>query len=256
MIECYTRLQMAEAARSRDLPVGRERHGSELGALPTAPSPARQPAAVLIPVVWRHGEPHLVLIQRTARGRHGGQISFPGGLPEPEDRDLLATALREAHEEIGLNPANVEVIAALAPTETVTTSFYIQPYVALVKAPAQYLLQATEVEAVLEVPLSTLLDLASPIEEEWQLPQGPRLVRFFPWQQHRIWGATARIIESLLGALRSGAIALPQLPEAQGPDSALPRPERPARGGDRLPELARDLRRTAARRIRRWYVSC
>lgn len=163
---------------------------------------------MIVPLVWREGIPHLVLIERAAGRRHGGQISFPGGLPEAQDRDLLDTALRETHEELGLERSRVEVVAPLPPAETVSSNFWIQPYLTRLRTPFTYAPQPAEVAAVLEVPVAALLDPGLPIEEEWELPQGRRRVRYFPWRGHRIWGATARIIESLLAGVRAGAIEL------------------------------------------------
>jgi 8-oxo-dGTP pyrophosphatase MutT (NUDIX family) len=147
------------------------------------------------------GEWHLVLMVRADRGPHGGQVSFPGGRPEPGDRDLLATALREAQEEVGIDPATVRIIGTLPVVETAVSNFAITPYVGVLEQRPAYCLQEEECVAVLEVPLHVV---RAPREEWWELPGGHRLVRWYPWQGQRIWGATARIIEHLLAVLDHG----------------------------------------------------
>ena len=111
-------------------------------------------AAVLAPLWERDGELVAVFIKRHGELRlHAGQISFPGGRRDPGDVDLTATALREAHEEIGLEPAAVTVVGALTPTPTVVTDIAIYPFVGLIERPAAWTIAVDEVEAVLEAPL-------------------------------------------------------------------------------------------------------
>lgn len=185
---------------------------------------ARRPAAVLVPVYPGPQGPTLILIRRTLSVSHAGQVGFPGGRPEPGDADLMATALREAQEELGLDPASVQMVARLPVVETVVSSYAIHPFVGKLPARPAMRPQETEVAAVLEVPLEALLAPGLPIEEQWLLPPPGersgsqaadgsrnatlRLVRYFPWGEDRIWGATARIIEHLLAAVRRGDLQL------------------------------------------------
>ena len=158
-------------------------------------------AAVLIPLLCKQGEWHVLVTQRTRTvGHHKGQISFPGGACEAEDRDLATTALRETYEEIGVPPAQVEVLGTLDDFPTLT-SFSVTPFVGVIPHPFPYQLNATEVETVLEVPLSFFQDPSNlrteGIEHEGQLHD----VLFWDYGRYVIWGATARILKSFLEML-------------------------------------------------------
>lgn len=160
--------------------------------------PALTCAAVLVPMLFRDGEWHVVLTQRTHHvEHHKGQISFPGGACEAEDADLEATALRETFEEIGIPPDSVEVLGVLDDFRTIT-SFVVTPFVAVIRQPLDYRVEEREVESVLEVPLSFLLDPKSsrvePREHEGRLFQ----VLFWDYGAYTIWGATAQILKGLL----------------------------------------------------------
>ncbi|MDQ3809834.1 MAG: CoA pyrophosphatase [Chloroflexota bacterium] len=165
-------------------------------------------SAVLAPV-YRDpaGRIRLVLIRRGPRGIHGGQIAFPGGRREPEDATLLQTALREAEEEIGLRPSEVEVLATLPVIETMATGFRIAPFLARLNgAPPTWRRQEAEIEEILEVPIDDLLAPDAHVVEEWQLPNwpSPRPVPFYRIGPHKLWGATYRIVEYVLPRLRAG----------------------------------------------------
>ena len=182
----------------------------------------RRPAAVLAPIYDGPQGPTLLLIRRTTTVNHPGQVAFPGGRPEPGDADLLATALREAHEELGIEPAQVAVLGALPVVETVTSNWAITPFVGRLSARPVLRPQASEVAAVLDVPLAALMAPGLPLEEEWEFPlagEPPpagsgaaaryvRRIRYFPWGDDRIWGATARMVEHLIAAVRRGALDL------------------------------------------------
>ncbi|UYZ63228.1 NUDIX hydrolase [Hymenobacter weizhouensis] len=164
-------------------------------------------SAVLVPVFRdAAGDVQVVLVRRAAFGVHGGQLAFPGGKPEPTDENLLATALREAYEEVGLLPANVEVLASLPPV-AVPTGFRITPYLGRIRRPAAWQWQAAEIDEVLEVPLRHLADAATHAEEVWQLPgwPGPRRVPFYRvGAGYALWGASYRIIQPLIPRLLAG----------------------------------------------------
>jgi 8-oxo-dGTP pyrophosphatase MutT (NUDIX family) len=164
-------------------------------------------SAVLAPV---YRDPHdrlrLVFIRRSPHGVHGGQIAFPGGRREPQDPDLLATALREAHEEVGLDPNSVEVLTALPVIETMATGFRVAPFLGRLNGPPPtWRRQETEIEEILEVPLDELIRPEAHAVEEWQLPgwPEPRPIPFYRIGPHKLWGATYRIVESIRDYLAS-----------------------------------------------------
>jgi 8-oxo-dGTP pyrophosphatase MutT (NUDIX family) len=156
-------------------------------------------AAVLAPLFERDGELHAVFTRRPTHLRlHAGQISFPGGRREPGDADLTQTALREAHEEIGLDPATVVLLGALAPTPTVVSDIAIYPLVGLIPAPqAPWRLAADEVDAVIEAPLQRLA--ATHRLQVIERRDGTRVTTdAYTAGEDTIWGATARILTDLL----------------------------------------------------------
>jgi 8-oxo-dGTP pyrophosphatase MutT (NUDIX family) len=191
---------------------------------PAAPSdPAGpRPAAVLVPIYDGPRGPTLLFIRRTAGRTHSGQVAFPGGRPEPQDAGPVATALREAQEELGIPPERVRVLGRLPTVDTITSNFAIVPVVGRLRARPRLTIQANEVAAVLDVPLESLSAPGLPVEEDWALPlPGERLppdarirpgqtrrIRYFPWGEDRIWGATERMVEHLLAALRAGTLRL------------------------------------------------
>ena len=157
---------------------------------------APRPAAVLVPIVLRE-ELTVLLTQRSHdMPSHPGQISFPGGKLEAGDATPVACALREAREEIGLPPANVEPLGFLDSYRT-GTGFQISPVVGLVRPQFQVVLDPREVLEVFEVPLAFLMNPANHqrASREWRGRQ-----RFFyamPYQGRYIWGATAGILKNL-----------------------------------------------------------
>jgi 8-oxo-dGTP pyrophosphatase MutT (NUDIX family) len=156
------------------------------------------PAAVLLALVDR-GEAHILFARRTERvAHHRGQISFPGGTLAPGDASLEAAALRECEEEIGLPPAAVEVLGALDDTETVATRFVITPFVGLVRRAVAWTPDGHEIEQVIEVPVTALLDRAAFRVEHWEHQGARRPVYFFDYRDATIWGATARILKQYL----------------------------------------------------------
>lgn len=167
------------------------------------PGHALTPAAVLIPVIARE-EPTVLLTRRTETLRkHAGQVAFPGGRIDPDDNGPVAAALREAHEEVALPPAQVEVIGAIDAYET-GTGYRIVPVVGVVPPDLPLVPAQVEVAAVFEVPLDYLLDPANHQVQkaEWQGRQ--RSFYVIEWETHRIWGATAGIIVNLAKRLARG----------------------------------------------------
>ena len=158
-------------------------------------------AAVLIPVFKKEGEYHLLFTRRTERvEHHKGQISFPGGRQDPEDRDLLATALREAEEEMGIRREDVRVLGELDDICTVT-DFCVAPFVGMIPYPYPFRPNPHEIEEMIEVPLAVLLDPARFRREFRGLAGRMWPVYFYQHGRHTIWGATASIVKQLLDLL-------------------------------------------------------
>lgn len=164
-------------------------------------------AAVLVPV-FRDGEGRLrvVLVRRTEGGLHGGQIAFPGGMREPGDGSAAEAALREAREEIGLDPAGVRILAPLPAIETATTGYRIEPFLAHITPPAAWRPAPAEIAEVLVVPLA---DLARPEARGESLRDspnwsGPRRLPFLRVGAFELWGASYRILEPLVPGLLAG----------------------------------------------------
>jgi 8-oxo-dGTP pyrophosphatase MutT (NUDIX family) len=155
-------------------------------------------AAVLVPLIER-GEPYLVFAKRTDTvGTHRGQIGFPGGTVDPEDASLLAAALRECEEEIGLPRAAVEPLGALDDTETFATNFVITPWIGVIHEPVAWRPDGAEIERVIEVPFAAISRPGGLRVEEWEREGVRRAVYFFDYNGDTIWGATARIVKHYL----------------------------------------------------------
>jgi 8-oxo-dGTP pyrophosphatase MutT (NUDIX family) len=164
-------------------------------------APGKTDAAVLVPLYLEDGGLVAVLTERRADlRRHAGEISFPGGRQDEPDEDLRRTALREAEEEIGLGPDHVELVGALPPVGTFVTSYRIFPFVGLIESGHAWLPQETEVAQVLEL---SLADLVRGHEYKRLMRRGvPIRTPTYTVGEHFVWGATARILEHLLGRLR------------------------------------------------------
>ena len=159
-------------------------------------------AAVLIPLLLKEGGLSVLLTQRTNHLRdHAGQISFPGGRMDPEDQTPNDTALRESHEEIGLDPKRVEIIGHL-PEYLTVSGYSVTPVVGLVQPQAEYVLDAFEVADVFEVPLEFLLDPANHQVRLWESEQGGRRFYSMPYENRFIWGATAGMLRNLYHLLK------------------------------------------------------
>jgi 8-oxo-dGTP pyrophosphatase MutT (NUDIX family) len=173
---------------------------------PLDPVPLRSPGdldpwragAVLVLIYPLMDVPYLVLTLRpTSMRRHAGQISLPGGGYEPGDGSLLTTALRETREELGISPDEIEVWGALDHSVITVSHYQIKPFVGFLPERPAFLPNPAEVEEVLEVPLTLLTDATALREEVRELSNGPRTVSFYSWGEHKIWGATARVLGQL-----------------------------------------------------------
>ena len=165
-----------------------------------------QAAAVLVPLYEADGDTYVVLIKRPeTMSTHRGEIAFPGGKFEVGvDADLRATALREAHEEVGLAPDDVEIVARLDGIGTVASRFTITPYVGFLAGPPVLTPNPREVDRILEVRLSELLDPDAYREERWDTRTADFDVHFYDLEDETVWGATARILTGFLAHLVAG----------------------------------------------------
>ncbi len=151
-------------------------------------------AAVLIPIIQRQESLSVLLTERSPDLKHhAGQISFPGGRMDPDDADICATALREIQEEVGIDPADVEIVGYLDPNPTVT-GYAVTPVVALVELRRELIIDPVEVKSAFEVPLPFLLDENNQeyAEREFEGVMVP--IAEFNYGQYRIWGATAGML--------------------------------------------------------------
>ncbi|HEV7610982.1 MAG TPA: CoA pyrophosphatase [Steroidobacteraceae bacterium] len=178
---------------------------AELASQVRASLPARRvPAAVLVPLV-EHGTGLTVLLTQRAETLkdHAGQISFPGGRIEPEDKDAWHAALRESQEEIGLLPEFVE-FAGYLPDHHVITGFRVTPVVGFVNPQYQLRIAHAEVHDVFEVPLDFILDAANHKSRRRKLGELMIDVHDIPYGERNIWGATAGMLMTLRRKLQAG----------------------------------------------------
>lgn len=156
-----------------------------------------RPAGVLIPIIERQQSLRVLLTERSADLRHhAGQVSFPGGGMEIHDADIIATALREAHEEVGIQPHEVDVAGYLNPTPTVT-GFAVTPVVGFVRETFTLQVDPVEVDTAFEVPLDFLMDYRNEEHSERDFQGTTVPVVTFYYGGHRIWGATAGMLVTL-----------------------------------------------------------
>jgi 8-oxo-dGTP pyrophosphatase MutT (NUDIX family) len=158
-----------------------------------------KPAAVLVPIFFKNEEYHLLFTKRTENLRHHpGQISFPGGRQDPTDNSLQETALRESLEEIGLNPNDVTILGEL--DDMITTSQYrVTPFVCTIPYPYDFTINKTEIDHLIEVPLSKFLDPSIceirkfPIYKSYSVD-----VYYYHIGTEPVWGVTGRIVKHFL----------------------------------------------------------
>ena len=160
---------------------------------------SRVPSAVLIPIYYKQGEYHILFTKRTEKVKHHkGQISFPGGAYEEKDGTLLNTALRECAEEIGLPAEAVEPLGELDDFLTISSSYIISPFVSVIPWPYPLKVDPKEVEEIVEVPISALLD-KSYLRRGTDTLEGQVITTYFyHYHEKVIWGATARILNQFL----------------------------------------------------------
>ena len=163
------------------------------------PGPDVRQGGVLVLLYPYAGQVAVPLILRpTYSGVHSGQVAFPGGGREPEDADLTATALREAYEEIGIDPAQVTVLGTLTPLFVFASNYLVLPTVAWTQHRPDFHVDPYEVALLLETPLAHLLDPAAQRRETWELRGRQIDVPFFSVAGQTVWGATAMMLSELL----------------------------------------------------------
>jgi 8-oxo-dGTP pyrophosphatase MutT (NUDIX family) len=156
-----------------------------------------KPAAVIVPIQETAGKHYLTLIERAATLKsHAGEIAFPGGNVTAEDQSVLAAALREFQEEIGIAPETVQIIGQLDQI-TVGSRYLVTPFVGMITSPFSPCLNKEEVSSVFSVPVSALFQRGC-FKAEPRLDGRPGVIYHFRYQSFDIWGATARILKQLL----------------------------------------------------------
>lgn len=154
-------------------------------------------AAVLVPIVERNDGLKVILTKRSnSLKQHPGQISFPGGKSEKIDKSLVATALRETKEEIGISKKNVEILGQL-PKHVTITGFKITPFIGRIRMGFSTEIQTSEVSEIFEVPLSYLSNPKNFRVESVKWKGKKRFFYSIPYGPYYIWGATARILKNL-----------------------------------------------------------
>jgi len=160
-------------------------------------------AAVLVPLFKKGDGCHLLFTKRSDQVKHHkGEISFPGGVVDEEDLELISTALREADEEIGLKKGDVQILGILDDIVTVT-EFIVTPIVGLFPYPYPFKVSEVEIAELIEVPLSSLLREKSFSEKEIIRGGQKEIVYAYQYEKHIIWGATARILKQFLDLILS-----------------------------------------------------
>ncbi|MDQ6694264.1 MAG: CoA pyrophosphatase [Chloroflexota bacterium] len=186
-----------------DSPSPLSQPGKDLRPLP-GPGQRYRPASVLILLYPRAGEDYIVLMRRTdSVEHHKGQISLPGGAQDAEDYDSVYTALREAQEEIGLDPDRVEVVATLPDVYVPVSWFVITPVVARLKPDAaatalEFKPNAGEVAEIIEIPVRALREEATHRTEVRTVNDVTHTIHYYTYGPYLIWGATGRIIFEFL----------------------------------------------------------
>ena len=166
-----------------------------------APNTARA-ASVLALCYPIDGELHLLFIQRTSPpgDRHGGQISFPGGAADTADANAAATALREVHEEVGIDPDSIELLGELTPLYIPISNFLVNPFVGYLNHRPTFILQVSEVARTLELPLAAFFADNIVAYRDKKLFNGMILTEVPHWVigEEAVWGATAMIVSELV----------------------------------------------------------
>jgi 8-oxo-dGTP pyrophosphatase MutT (NUDIX family) len=161
--------------------------------------PSARLGAVLVLFYPQDGQPTLVLTRRTPNLRlHSGQISFPGGRIDPEDESAARAARRETLEELGVQTSDLPLLGPIEPVYTFASNFILLPFVAFAPARPTFIPNPFEVAEVIELPLRHLLEPTTVENEIWEVRGERRLIAFYRFGEHKIWGATARVLRQIL----------------------------------------------------------
>ena len=156
-------------------------------------------AAVLLPLYRKKQEDYLLFTKRSEKVKyHKGQISFPGGAFDEGDKTLKATVLRESFEEMGIKPADVRILGSLDDIVTLSSNFIVTPFVGAIPYPYKFEINRDEIEEMIEVPLSAIIDRENYKEDFWVHEGKIFPSYFYQYQNHLIWGATARILKQFI----------------------------------------------------------
>lgn len=160
------------------------------------PHNVRYAAVMMLLYPAADGTLYFCLIQRTTyEGKHSGQISLPGGKKEKNDTDFWATALRETEEEIGIDSKQIQLITALSSTYIPPSNFYVYPYLAVVDHRPLFSIEEKEVDHLIEIPITDLLDSKSMTTEPIKASYMKEIeVPVFLFHPYKVWGATAMIL--------------------------------------------------------------
>ena len=160
-------------------------------------------AAVLVPLVFIVDEWHILFTRRTnSVDHHKGQVSFPGGRTDPEDKSQVATALRETYEEIGVKAADIQVLGSLGEYLTVS-NYLVTPVVGILPWPYTFNIHTLEVERIFTIPLNWLAD-PNHHQEMVRQETGRGFIAYLPYEGELLWGITARITVNFLAVLGIG----------------------------------------------------
>ena len=165
---------------------------------PVATTAGHVPAAVILPLYRKQGRCHVLFTKRTEHmHHHRGEISFPGGVRHPEDRDMLETALRETLEETGIIPTEVDILGTLDTFYSVY-DYDVTPFVGFLPDDYRFTINPDEIERIIEVPLDHLLRPEVFRVEDWTWQGRNHPVCFFTYGDDEIWGLTAAILKQFL----------------------------------------------------------
>lgn len=162
------------------------------------PLEGMRPAAVLIPFFFKNQSPHLLFTRRSDDlEHHSGEISFPGGMVEPEDQDLSVTALRETEEEMGIAPEDVQLLGELDDFVSIH-GYRVTPFVGIYSWPYPYRVATEEIAEILEVPLGHFLNPDIHRKEDWRHKGRTYPIHFYRYENQDIWGLTAAILRQFI----------------------------------------------------------